>query len=217
MSQDKNIRIIETYLSVQGEGMHAGLPCFFIRTAVCDIRCSWCDTPQALGNGPSISFEELLARVPTSVRLIQITGGEPLVQKDQVITLCEALHARGKKILLETGGHRSLDGIPDYVHIVMDIKLPGSGQAHHPFEKNFEWLKKSDEIKFVIQDRIDFDAALSWIRSHNLENACHLLLSPVWGSVAPATLTQWLLEENIDARMQIQLHKIIWGANATGV
>ncbi len=217
MTDKDFLRISETYLSLQGEGSHVGLPCFFIRLAVCDIRCVWCDTPQALGTGPERSMQELLSEIPDQVRLVQITGGEPLVQIGRLLGFFEKLRAASKKILLETGGHRSLAEVPDYVHIVMDIKLPASGQAHHDFASNLQYLKPTDEIKFVIADRNDFEAALNWIRKHDLERVCGLLFSPVWGSVQAADLAKWILEESIDARMQVQLHKIIWGANAAGV
>ena len=214
---ERFLKVIETYLSLQGEGAHAGLPCFFVRTAVCDLRCSWCDTPQSWTGGTWMTRDEALASVPDHVRLVQLTGGEPMLQAERVIDLSEEWHRRGKKILLETGGHRSLEGLPSHVHIVMDIKLPSSGEAHHSFADNLRYLKKSDEIKFVIADRQDFEAALVWIRDHKLESVCELLLSPVWGRQNLADLARWTLEEKIDARMQVQLHKIVWGESATGV
>jgi len=196
-----------------------GLPCYFIRTAVCDIRCSWCDTPQALSGGEFVSRDELLETIPQKIRLVQITGGEPLVQKPAIIELSNLISAApyNKKILLETGGHRSLEGIPQSVHIVMDIKLPGSGEGHHPFAQNFRFLKKTDEIKFVVRDRADFEAAKKWILENDLETTCEILFSPVWGELSPKLLTEWVLEESIEARIQIQLHKVIWGASAIGV
>jgi len=214
---DRFLKVIETYLSLQGEGSHAGLPCFFIRTAVCDLRCIWCDTPHSWTGGEWMSQDAVLNLVPDHIRLVQMTGGEPLLQKDRVIELCEAWHMQGKKTLLETGGHRSLEGLPSYIHIVMDIKLPSSGEAHHPFEVNLQFLKPTDEIKFVIENRQDFDAALNWIRTHNLTRVCGLLFSPVWGKQSLQDLAAWTLEEKIDARMQVQLHKIVWGESATGV
>ncbi|MCE9599384.1 MAG: 7-carboxy-7-deazaguanine synthase QueE [Spirochaetia bacterium] len=218
-NESKFLRVSESYTSVQGEGSHSGLPCHFIRTGVCDIRCSWCDTPQALSSGDFWSKEKILETIPAWIRLVQITGGEPLIQKASVIELSTILAAEplGKKVLLETGGHRSLEGIPESVHIVMDIKLPGSGEDNHAFEKNFQYLKRSDEIKFVIKDQQDFEKTVSWIREYKLDKICNLLLSPVWGSVKLEKLVTWMLEESIDARIQTQLHKIIWGADATGV
>ncbi len=214
---DRFLKVIETYLSLQGEGVHAGLPCFFVRTAVCDLRCSWCDTPHSWTGGHWMAREEVLNAVPDHVHLVQLTGGEPLLQMDRVIDLSDEWHRRGKKTLLETGGHRLLNGLPAHVHIVMDIKLPSSGEHHHPFADNLPFLKKTDEIKFVVQDRTDFDAAVGWIRGHGLESICELLISPVWGKISLADLAQWILEEKIDARMQVQLHKLVWGESATGV
>lgn len=214
---DRYLKVIETYLSLQGEGSHAGLPCFFIRTAVCDLRCRWCDTPHSWTGGSWVSKESLVSLVPSHVRLVQITGGEPLLQRDRVIDLCLEFHGMGKKILLETGGHRSLEGLPASVHIVMDIKLPSSGETEHPFEANLSHMKPTDEIKFVIADRNDFEAAVQWIRRLALDRRFQVLLSPVWGALMLADLAAWTLEEKIDARMQVQLHKIVWGESATGV
>lgn len=213
------LKYSEMYLSLQGEGRHSGLPCFFLRTAVCDVRCTWCDTPEALSGGEWISRTEILAAIPAHVQLVQITGGEPLIQKDRVIELIEILSAAPyeKKVLLETGGHRSLAGLPESTHIVMDIKLPSSGEDRHDFAANFEFLKRSDEIKFVIADRNDFERAEHWIREYRLEDVCELLISPVWNRLALNDLAQWLLDAKLQARLQTQLHKHTWGGEATGV
>lgn len=220
MSADR-IRIAELYHSLQGEGAHMGLPCFFIRTAGCDLRCSWCDTPAALetGSGRWLSFAEILAEVPDYVGLVQLTGGEPLLQEDRLLALIERLSAPPyeKKILLETGGHKSLARIPAGVHIVMDVKLPGSGEADRDYAANFAHLKPTDEIKFVLTDRADFDAAREWIRAHELDRRFQLLFSPVWGRVELCDLAAWLLETETCGRLQTQLHKHIWGPRATGV
>lgn len=211
----------ERYASLQGEGAHTGQPCFFIRTSVCDLRCRWCDTPEALsGIGASrLDIVELAREVPDWITLLQITGGEPLLQRDAVIALIELLTRApyGKKILLETGGHRSLAGLPVQTHIVMDIKLPGSGEATHDFASNLKYLKSTDEIKFVIADRRDFDAALEWMREFRLAQLCGLLFSPVWGELALADLAAWILETQTPVRLQTQLHKHIWGGAARGV
>ena len=209
----------ELYTSLQGEGSHVGLPCFFIRTSICDIRCTWCDTPQALGKGKWISLEELLSRIPEEMPLVQITGGEPLVQKKKIIELIEILEKAPykKKILLETGGHLSLEGIPEKTHIVMDIKLPSSKEDKYPFEKNFIYLKNTDEIKFVISDRLDFDTAINWIEKYNLENKYQLLFSPNWDILEPSRLATWLLDVRFFIRLQLQIHKVIWGKNTVGV
>lgn len=222
-SPKKFLQISELYTSLQGEGLHSGLPCFFIRTAVCDIRCQWCDTPHALGKGHWMSKNELFAQLPQHIPLIQITGGEPLVQKENIIQLIQALLVtpkyknQEKKVILETGGHRPLGGIPVKTHIVMDIKLSASGESHHDFGANLKYLKHSDEIKFVVQDQQDFIKACEWIREYNLEKVCNLLFSSVWGKLPLSKLAEWVLEANLQARIQTQLHKVIWGSDAKQV
>ena len=219
ISEENFLQYAELYSSIQGEGSHSGLACYFIRTAVCDIRCQWCDTPQALSKGKWISLPHILEKIPDHIRLVQITGGEPLVQKKSVISLIKILEAPPfhKKVLLETGGHRSLSGLPKELHIIMDIKLPASGEERHDFAGNFAYLKESDEIKFVVQDRKDFERALQWIREYDLEAKYHLLFSAVWGQLPLRELTQWLMQAKIEARIQAQLHKIIWGSEVQGV
>ncbi len=218
---DQRLKIVELYNSLQGEGAHMGLPCFFVRTAGCDLRCTWCDTPGALeaSAGRWVEFDEILSAIPPHVRLVQLTGGEPLLQGQRLFDLCERLAAPplARKILLETGGHRSLREVPPYVHIVMDWKLPGSGEARHDFAANIQFLKRTDEIKFVIADRGDFETALEAVRAHRLEDVCDLLFSPVWGRVSLRELADWMLEGQVRGRLQTQLHKHIWGPAATGV
>jgi len=215
----KFLQIAEHYASLQGEGAHAGWPCYFIRTAVCDLRCSWCDTPEALGGGEWIDLNSLLVAIPDHVHLVQITGGEPLLQKPKIALLAEILAEAPyrKQVLLETGGHRLLEGLPGSLHIVMDVKLPGSGEATHEFAANFPFLKPTDEIKFVVADRADFDRAVHWIREHDLTSVCQILFSPVWGRAALRELAEWILESRLPVRLQTQLHKHIWGGEARGV
>jgi len=214
----KFLRLAETYTSLQGEGSHAGLPCFFIRTGGCDLRCRWCDTPAALTGGQWHSLENILDLIPSQIPLIQITGGEPMLQEEAVVELSRILTGPGygKKILLETGGHKNLAKIKDFAHIVMDIKLPGSGEEAHDFAFNFPLLKKTDEIKFVIAHRKDFEKAVEWIRIFQLDRF-QILFSPVWGEVKFDELAKWILAEELNVRMQIQMHKIIWGAATGGV
>lgn len=216
--EERFLRVAEHYSSLQGEGVHAGLPCYFVRTAGCDLRCSWCDTPEALEatSGRWYGREELLAVIPVSARLVQITGGEPLLQRSGVLELCATLVAGDTRVLLETGGHRSLEGIPTAVHIVMDIKLPGSREADHDFERNLALLKTTDEIKFVVADPEDFRVAMTWVSRFSLERF-GLLFSPVWGSLEPAALARLVLEAGVWGRMQLQQHKFIWGSEARGV
>lgn len=214
---DRFLSIIEMYESIQGEGLHSGLPCFFIRTAGCDLRCSWCDTPYSWTGGNWAGLDSVIEAVPEHISLVQITGGEPLLQKERVSELCHELNILDKKILLETGGHRSIKGLPDYLHIVMDVKLPKSGEDNHDFVANIQYLKKSDEVKFVIADRTDYEAAVQFIKLHSLERLAQVLLSPVHGVLKPDLLAEWMLKSRITARMQLQMHKYIWGAGAKGV
>lgn len=215
------LKIAEIFTSLQGEGMHAGLPCHFIRLAGCDLQCRWCDTPEA-GRGTRgkwISLPDILETLPKNIPLVQLTGGEPLLQQENLLKLIERITQPPfkKKVLLETGGHRLIDGIPKDVHIVMDIKLPGSGEAEHDFSANFPFLKKTDELKFVVADRNDFDAAAEWIRNYQLDRLCNLLCLPVAGELELKTLARWVLESGLPVRVQPQLHKVIWGMDAKGV
>lgn len=215
------LRIAELYTSIQGEGIYSGTPCFFIRTAGCDLRCRWCDTPEfiASSSGKWFSQDKLLDLIPGHIPIILITGGEPLLQEKNTLLLIQSLHDNfpQKKILLETAGHRSLSKIPPYVHIVMDIKMPGSGEGLHDFETNLQYLKPTDEIKFVIQDKNDFDSAVRFIELHKIENCCVLFFSPVPDTVELKLLAEWIIQSELNVRIQIQLHKIIWGKDAKGV
>jgi 7-carboxy-7-deazaguanine synthase len=215
----ESLNISEMFLSVQGEGRHSGLPCFFIRTAGCDIRCDYCDTAYAYGRGESMRINEILGAVPQWPPLVQITGGEPLMQEEGLLRLIEGLIAppHSKRILLETGGHRSLERIPKAVHIVMDIKLPGSGESDHDFVSNLRHLKGTDEIKFVVADRGDLETAGRWIRDFRLDGLCEILISPVFDALILKDAAEWICENRVNARLQTQLHKIIWGKEATGV
>lgn len=210
------LKVSEMYLTLQGEGSHAGWPCYFIRLAVCDIRCSWCDTPHSWSGGEWMSKHSILEKLPDHVSLVQITGGEPMLQIKRLQELMFDLERLGKKILLETGGHRSLREVPDFVHIIMDIKLPSSGEQNHPFADNLEYLKSTDEIKFVIQDETDFQTAVEWIQGYELDRRHQVLISPVHG-MDLKKLAQWVVDAKLTVRMQLQLHKYIWGPDATMV
>ncbi|MCB1173108.1 MAG: 4Fe-4S cluster-binding domain-containing protein [Leptospiraceae bacterium] len=214
------IRIAELYGSIQGEGHHSGLRCFFIRTAGCDLRCQWCDSPSALqaSSGRLYSIPEIVDQVPPDGPLIQITGGEPLLQIQAVLELIAQLRQERprSKILLETGGHISLQPLPADIHICMDIKLPSSGEDQHDFRANLPFLKSADEIKFVIADYDDYVVMRQWIRADRLADYCAILASPAWGQLQPASLAEWILRDLLPVRMQVQLHKIIWG-NREGI
>lgn len=209
--------IHEIYRSIQGESRYAGLPCVFVRLSVCDARCVWCDTPHAFTQGEAWALDRIVARVlGHSCRLVEITGGEPLLQ-DEVYPLMTRLADSGLTVLLETSGAHRLDRIDRRVHIIMDLKCPDSGECENNCWDNLDFLKPSDEIKFVIASERDFRWAEQIIRDHGLDRRFSILLSPVFDAVTPVQLAQWLLESGLQVRMQLQLHKFIWDPRARGV
>ena len=212
------LTVFEIYLSIQGESTHVGRPCVFVRLAACDLRCTWCDTPYAFTGGTKMSVEHVLEEVArTGCRLVEITGGEPLLQRD-VYPLMEELIRRGYEVLLETGGHVPLDDVPDPVKAIVDVKCPGSGEADRMYWPNLKQLSAHDEVKFVIADRADFEYARDIVDHHRLhDRAGAVLFSPVHGVLAPAELAKWILTERVPARLQLQAHKYIWSPEARGV
>jgi 7-carboxy-7-deazaguanine synthase len=212
------LTIYEIYVSVQGESTHVGRPCTFVRLSACDLRCAWCDTPYAFTGGHKMSVDEVLAEVERiRCPLVEITGGEPLLQKD-VYQLMQELLDRGYDVLLETGGHVPIDDVPDEVVAIVDVKCPASGEAARMHWPNLELLSAHDEVKFVIQDRADFNYARDVVRRYRLdERAAAALFSPVHGVLAPSELARWILEDRLPVRLQIQAHKYIWSPDARGV
>jgi len=207
----------EIFHSIQGESTHAGRPCVFVRLTACDLRCTWCDTEYAFHEGAKRDVEDVVADVLRyDCPLVEITGGEPLLQKN-VHVLIGALLERGLTVLLETGGHRDISGVDPRVLRIMDVKTPSSGESHRVLEANFAHLKPGDELKFVIADRTDFDFAREMIARHDLAACCPILFSPVHGTLAPERLAEWMLAESVPARLQLQLHKILWPAALRGV
>jgi 7-carboxy-7-deazaguanine synthase len=209
--------IHEIYKSVQGESTFAGLPCVFIRTAVCDARCVWCDTPHAFNEGKPLAIDDVVRQtLAWSCPLVEITGGEPLIQAE-VFPLMIRLADEGLTVLLETSGAHDIKPVDGRVHIVMDLKCPDSGECEKNRWANMDILKPSDEIKFVIASRKDFDWMEATVRRHQLHQRHTVLLSPVFGKVQPIELANWLLESRLQVRMQLQLHKYIWDPQARGV
>ncbi|MBE3133139.1 MAG: radical SAM protein [Acidobacteria bacterium] len=208
----------EIFHSIQGESTFAGRPCVFVRLTGCDLRCSWCDTAYAFAEGRTRSVDEVVQEVTAfGFDLVEITGGEPLLQQD-VYPLMERLIAGGQTVLLETGGQRSLARVPGAVIKVVDIKCPGSGEAHTTDWANVARLAAQDEVKFVIADRADYDYAKDVVRRHGLEHRCHaVLFSPVYGALAASDLSAWVLADRLQVRVQLQLHKLIWGPDTRGV
>jgi len=212
------LTINEIFLSIQGESSYAGRPCVFVRLTACDLRCAWCDTAHAFAEGQKMSVDDVVAAVESyACRLVEITGGEPLLQ-DEVYPLMAALVKRGKAVLLETGGHLSVERVPAGVVRIVDIKCPGSGESEHNYWPNLDWLTRSDEVKFVVQDRRDYEFARTVIGRHELDRRCGaVLLSPVHGALAPKVLAEWMLEDRLAGRLQLQIHKYIWAPGTRGV
>lgn len=212
------LTVNEIFHSVQGESSFAGQPCVFVRLTGCDLRCSWCDTPYAFHEGERQTFEEVVAKV-TDYRcsLVEVTGGEPLLQED-VYPLMERLLDSGCTVLLETGGHRGTARVPPAVVTVLDVKCPGSGESAQNDWTNLDRLRPHDEVKFVIRDRGDYDYAREVLTRHRLEQrAAAVHFSPVHGVLDSRTLSEWVLGDRLSVRVQLQLHKYIWPADARGV
>jgi 7-carboxy-7-deazaguanine synthase len=210
--------INEIFYSVQGESTYAGRPCVFVRLTACDLRCSWCDTPYAFHEGTRRPVEDVLGDVDRfDCPLVEVTGGEPLLQED-VYPLMQGLIDRGKTVLLETGGHRSTARVPVPVVTILDIKCPGSGEAARTDWANLDRLRAHDEVKFVIKDRADYEYARDTIGRHALaERAAAIHLSPVHGVLDPRILSEWVLADRLPVRVQLQLHKYIWSPETRGV
>jgi len=211
------IKINEIYLSVQGESTHTGLPCIFVRLTGCNLRCSWCDTAYAFHEGTNMSIDEILQKVESfGIHLIEITGGEPLMQ-DNVYTLMRRLIEKGYKVMLETGGSISLERVPKDVIKIMDLKCPGSGEQEKNNLDNLKLLAPHDEVKFVILDRKDYEWSRDIIKKYKINETAHILISPVFDKLELKEMVKWILEDRLPVRLQTQLHKIIWDKNTIGV
>lgn len=212
------LTINEIFYSIQGESTYAGRPCVFVRLTACDLRCSWCDTSYAFHEGHKQSLDEVLACVDRfDCRLVEVTGGEPLLQ-DEVYPLMESLLERGNTVLLETGGHRSTARVPSDVVTILDVKCPGSGEAHRNDWTNLDRLRPRDEVKFVVKDRQDYEYARDVIQRHELgSKAAAVHISPVHGVLDSRPLSEWILADKLPVRVQLQLHKYIWDPDTRGV
>jgi 7-carboxy-7-deazaguanine synthase len=212
------LTVNEIFHSIQGESTHAGRPCVFVRLTACDLRCSWCDTPYAFHEGRKMSVDEV-ARDVRAYRcdVVEITGGEPLLQKE-VYPLMQQLLDEGRTVMLETGGHLSVDQVPEAVIRVIDVKCPGSGESDRNHWPNLDRLRPADEVKFVIKDRGDYEYARGVVANYNLTERCTAVhFSPVHGVQDPKQLAAWVLEDRLTVRVQLQLHKYIWDATTRGV
>jgi len=209
--------IHEIYRSLQGESTFAGLPCVFVRLTACHLRCVYCDTPHAFNQGETMSVDDVVARsLALGDDLVEITGGEPLLQLE-VYPLMSRLADAGKTVLLETSGALDTSAVDPRVRVILDLKTPGSGEVEANVWSNLERLRPTDELKFVLCDRADFDWAANVVGEHRLTDRCPVLFSVAFGQVNPTDLAAWILESHLPVRLQLQQHKILWDPKARGV
>ena len=224
--------LIEIYKSVQGESSFAGLPCIFVRLAGCNLRCSWCDSEYTFTGGYKLSLDEVMAEVKklAPAKLVEITGGEPMLQEREAVPLMERLLADGYEVLVETSGERPLASVPKAVHKIVDVKCPASGEGGTFRLENLDVLTRSDEVKFVIANREDYEFARDFVRQHHLESrAGDVLFSPAFRKDAgpardadnclldPKNLVEWILADGLNVRLGLQIHKFIWEPMTKGV
>ena len=212
------LKVNEIYYSVQGESTYAGLPCVFVRLTFCNLRCTYCDTEYAFYAGKDLSISQVIGEIKKyNCKLVEITGGEPLVQMEECLELMKQLCDEGFEVLIETGGSLSIKEIDPRVKIIMDLKCPSSGMEKKNLYENINYLKTEDELKFVIGSREDYDWTVDVMKKYNLENKCKILFSVVFGKLEPEKLVNWFLEDKINVRFQLQMHKIIWHPETKGV
>jgi 7-carboxy-7-deazaguanine synthase len=226
------MHIIEIYRSIQGESSFSGLPCIFVRLAGCNLRCSWCDSEYTFSGGKKMSAAEIEAEVARLAPsgLIEFTGGEPMLQERELVPLMSGFLEKRYKLLLETSGERPLDKVPAEVHKIVDVKCPGSSEGGTFQMTNLQCLSQNDEVKFVLADRADYEFARDFIRAHGLEKAVNsVLLSPAFEKnpgtrrdvsncmLDPRLLADWLLEDKLEVRLGLQIHKFIWEPATRGV
>lgn len=226
------MHLIEIYKSVQGESSFAGLPCIFVRLAGCNLRCSWCDSEYTFSGGHKMLAEEIEAEIGklAPVRLIEFTGGEPMLQAKELLPFMEKLLQQNYTLMMETSGERPLAEVPKAVHKIVDVKCPGSGEGASFHLPNLQALTKRDEVKFVISNRNDYEFALDFLREHSLPEAVGtILLSPAFSKTPsperattnclldPRELVEWMLADGLDARLNLQIHKFIWEPQKKGV
>lgn len=209
--------VCEIFESIQGESTYSGLPCFFVRLAGCNLRCTYCDTIYAYEGGEELGVEEIIDRAERSrLGLVCITGGEPLLQTD-VFSLVPGLIDRGFTVLVETNGSMSISGMDRRAVMIMDMKTPKSGMSDRMDLGNLKLLKRSDQLKFVIADRGDYIWARDMVVGRDLQDLCTVLLSPAFGLLDPRDLVRWILEDRLRVRLNLQLHKYIFGPHERGV
>ena len=218
MAKEDTLVVHEIYRSIQGESSFAGLPCTFVRLTGCNLRCSWCDTPHAFYEGERMRREDVLARALSfGTELVELTGGEPLLQPGAFPLMSELCDA-GRTVLVETSGERDITAVDPRVHRIVDLKAPGSGEHERNRWSNVVALGPRDEVKIVLRDRADYEWARDVIREHRLnERAGGVLVSCVHGELEPRSVVEWMLEDALPARFQLQMHKHIWPSDARGV
>jgi 7-carboxy-7-deazaguanine synthase len=224
--------LIEIYKSVQGESSHAGRPCIFVRLAGCNLRCSWCDSEYTFTGGYKLSEDDVVAEIAklAPVKLVEFTGGEPLLQERELVPLMNRLLTQGYELMIETSGERPVENVPKVVHKIVDVKCPGSGESGRFRMTNLASLTERDELKFVITNREDYEFARDFIQTNGLENrGLQILLSPAFSKTPslerstancmldPRDLVEWMLADGLNARMSLQIHKYIWEPQKKGV
>jgi 7-carboxy-7-deazaguanine synthase len=213
------LRVTEIFRSIQGESTHAGRPCSFVRLTGCPMRCTWCDSEYTFTGGERVSIDDVMLKVRDfGCQLVEVTGGEPLAQReafDLVRRLCDA----GYEVLIETGGYVSTEGLDERACVILDVKCPASGEAERNHWPNLERLRaERDEVKFVVANREDWEFARGVIEKYGLEKSARaILISPVWGATDLKELAELVASSGLDVRMQLQLHKYIWGPEVHGV
>lgn len=211
------LKVNEIFHSIQGESTHAGRPCVFVRLTYCNLRCTWCDTAYAFFEGVERSLDDIVAEVTAyGCPLVEVTGGEPLIQRETT-DLLQRLLGAGLEVLLETSGSWPIETVPEGVRIIMDVKAPGSGMAGRNRWENLRHLDADDEVKFVLADRADYEWARGIVGEHDLTARHAVLFSPVFGALDPQQLAEWILADGLPVRMQLQLHKLIWSPATRGV
>ncbi len=225
--------LIELYKSVQGESSFSGLPCIFVRFAGCNLRCAWCDSEYTFSGGKPFTQDEVMSQIEALApcRLVEFTGGEPMLQARELLPLMERLLSAGYTLMMETSGERPLGDVPKAVHKIVDVKCPGAGSAADSFRlENLSALTANDELKFVLTNRADYDFAKEFIAEHSVRGKVGgILFSPAFSktpsplrtidnaTLDPRTLVEWMMEDGVDARLSLQIHKFIWEPMKKGV
>ena len=210
MSSNNTLLINEIFYSIQGESLTAGEPTTFIRLAGCPLRCSYCDTSYAFKDGDELSFESIMSKISSyNTSLITVTGGEPLAQKNCYIFL--DLLSSKFSVSLETSNAYPIKDVNKNITIILDVKTPKSNESDSNIEVNYNYLKNNDQIKFVICDKTDYDWSVDYIKKHKLSEKCKILFSPSYDEMSPTELAELILSDGLQVRLQIQLHKVLWG------